>query len=192
MKLQNSNHAQTCSSENILAYLDGDLLPREEMALEVHFAGCKNCSDELNEQKRLLCALDFAFEEKEAGFEVPDDFAKVVVTNAESNVHGLRRPKERYRALFVCVALGLLILIGFGKETEAFVSTSENLIGQSWAFGGYAVQFLHDVGVGVAVVLRYLGQRFVFNSGFSLGILFVFFALTLYLISRLLFGQNRA
>jgi hypothetical protein len=192
MNSQHSNTQDSCSSQKIIAYLESELSPRDEIALERHFAGCKICADELNEQKRILFALDFALEEHKDDLEIPEDFAKVVVTSAESNVRGLRRPQERFRALFVCVALVLLVLVGLGKETGTFVSTSENLIGQSWAFGGYAVQFLHDIGVGVAVVLRCLGQRFVFNSAVSLGVLLVFFAFSSFVISRLLFGQNRA
>jgi predicted anti-sigma-YlaC factor YlaD len=192
MNSQHSNTQDSCSSQKIIAYLEAELSPQDEITLEKHFASCKSCADELNDQKRMLFALDFALEEHENDLEIPEDFAKVVVTSAESNVRGLRRPQERFRALFVCAALGLLVLVGLGKETGAFVNTSESFIGQSWAIGGYALQFLHDIGVGIAVVLRCLGQRFVFNSAISLGILLVFFAVTSFVVSRLLFGQNRA
>ena len=53
-----------CPRPEITAYLDGDLSPREEFDLDLHFAGCAACTDELNQQKKLLCALDFALEEQ--------------------------------------------------------------------------------------------------------------------------------
>lgn len=189
---QNKNGQQPCSRRQIIAYLDGDLQPREEVDLEKHLAGCKSCVAELNDQKKLLCALEFVLEDPEKGFNVPNDFAKVVVTSAESNVRGLRQPKERFRALFVCLVLILLVLAGLGKETESFVSSAEGFSGQSWAIGSYALQFFHDFGVGVAVVLRGLGKHFMFNSAISLGILLVFFALTSFVVKRLLFKQYGA
>lgn len=180
-----------CRRNQIVVYLDGELSPREELELETHFVGCGSCAEELNEQKRLLCALDFALDDCEEVFDVPDDFTKVVVTSAESNVRGLRRPQERFRALFVCAALFLLVLAGLGTETGSFVNNSENIIVQSISASGYAMQFFHDVGVGVAVVLRCLSQRFIFNSAVSLGVLLMFFAFTSFIVSRSLFKHYR-
>jgi anti-sigma factor RsiW len=67
-----------CPRAELAAYIDGELLPREEIELERHLAGCGVCKFELNEQKRLLFALDFALED-EKDFELPANFAKVVV-----------------------------------------------------------------------------------------------------------------
>ncbi len=191
MNLQTAKTESVCSRQQIIAYIEGELSPREEIDLEKHLAVCKGCAEELNEQKKLLFALDFALDENEKEFELPEDFAKVVVTNAESNVSGLRHPKERFKALFVCSALFLLVLIGLGKETGTIVETSEKFVEQFWAVGGFAFHLIHDIAVGFAVILRSLSQRFIFNSAFSLAILFIFFIFTFLIISRLFARQYR-
>ena len=132
MSLQTAKTESNCSRQQVIAYIDGDLSPREEIVLEKHLAVCKSCADELNEQKKLLFALDFALDENEREFELPEDFTKVVVTNAESKVSGLRHPQERFRALFVCSALFLFVLLGLGKETGTFVETSEKFANSFW------------------------------------------------------------
>jgi anti-sigma factor RsiW len=77
-------NSKTCSqTSEIAAYLDGELAAEAEISFERHVAGCEICSERLNEQKRLLCALDFAFEDEKA-FELPKDFVKTVAIRAES------------------------------------------------------------------------------------------------------------
>ena len=78
----------------------------------MHLAHCPACAEELNEQKKMLCALDIALIEDEKEFELPENFTRVVVANAESSVGGLRQPQERFKTLFVCAALFLLVLLG--------------------------------------------------------------------------------
>src|SRR5215207_7269746 len=98
MKPENAQIRTDCPRIEIAAYVDGELSPREEFDLEMHFAVCETCSAELNEQKKLLYALDFALENEDE-IELPENFTKVVVATAESNVKGLRCPRERNRAL---------------------------------------------------------------------------------------------
>lgn len=185
MNLQTAKTEKICSRQQIIAYIDGDLSPREEIVLEKHLAVCKSCAAELNEQKKLLCALDFVLDEHEREFELPEDFTKVIVTSAESNVRGLRRPQERFKALFVCSALFLLVLLGLGEETGNIIKTSEQFVAQFWAIGGFAFNLGHDLAVGIAVILRSLSHRFIFNSAVSLSVLLVFLIFTSLLLSRL-------
>lgn len=184
MTLQIAKTESVCSRQQIIAYVDGDLSPREEIVLEKHLAVCKTCAEELNEQKKLLLALEFALDENEREFELPEEFTKIVVTNAESNVSGLRRPQERFKAFFVCAALFLLILIGLGKETGNVVKTSNQFVAQIWAVGGFAFELIHDLAVGITVILRTLSHRFIFNSAISLGILLLFFIFTSLILTR--------
>jgi anti-sigma factor RsiW len=160
----------------IAAYIDGELLPREEIELERHLASCSDCSRELNEQKKLLCALDFVLE-KEHEIELPENFTKVVVTTAESRVSGLRRPQERSKALFVCTALFLLLLLGLGSETETVLGTFSKFAEQTYAVGGFVLHLIYSFSVGTAIVLRSLSYLFVFNStisaAFFIGFVFV-------------------
>ncbi len=187
MDLQTVTTNEICSQRSeIAAYIDGELLPREELELEMHLTICKSCSYELNEQKKLLCALDFALE-SEREIELPSNFTKVIVTTAESKVSGLRRPQERSKALFVCAALFLLVLLGLGSETESVLNTFGKFAEQFAAVGGFAVHIIYDISIGTAIVLRSLGNQFVFNStvslAFSIGLLFLgLFALTRFVV----------
>ena len=117
MNPQTSTSEKVCPRSELAAYIDGELLPREELELELHLASCLNCTAELNEQKKLLCVLDVALE-REKEIELPANFTRVVVAAAESSVSGLRRPQERFKALFICAALFLVVLAGLGSETE--------------------------------------------------------------------------
>ncbi len=79
---------KVCPKSEIAAYIDGELSPRQELDLELHLAACRSCAEELNEQKKLLCALDFALED-ESEIELPENFTKVIVTNC-------RKQRQRF------------------------------------------------------------------------------------------------
>ena len=165
MNFQDIKNSNECRRADIAAYVDGELAPREELELETHLAACPKCADELNQQKKLLCALDFALEEEH--LELPDNFTKVIVANAESRVSGLRRPNERYNALFICSALFLLVFAGFGNETKNILFASGRLVEQFLAVIGFGAHLAYDIAVGTAVVLRSLCFQYVFGSAVS-------------------------
>jgi hypothetical protein len=182
---------KVCSQhDNIAAYIDGEMLPREEIEFEMHTAVCKQCNEELNEQKTLLQALDFALEDKK-GIELPDNFTRVVVTNAESRVSGLRRPQERFKALFICAALFLLALLGLGGETKTVFETFARFAEQFLAVGGFVWNLVYDVAVGTAIILRSLSHQIVFNSNFSLAVLIGFLLVFLVFLPRFMTRFNR-
>jgi len=180
-----------CSQRSeIAAYIDGELLSREELELEMHLAVCQNCKRELNQQKKLLCALDFALE-NEREIELPKNFTKIVVATAESKVSGLRRPQERSKALFVCAALFLLVLLGLGGETETVLNTFAKFADQFLAVGGFVWNLVYDVAVGTAVVLRSVSSQIVFNSTVAMAFAAGFFFLSLVALSRFIVRSNR-
>ncbi len=190
MNSQTATTEKICSqTSEIAAFIDGELLPCEELELELHLAVCGSCSAELNQQKKLLCALDFALE-NEKQLELPTNFTKIVVANAESKVSGLRRPQERSKALFVCAALFLLVLLGLGGETEMVLNTFGKFAEQFLAVGGFMWNLIYDVSVGTAIVLRSLSSQFIFNSFASLVILIIFGFLSLFLFSRFISTQR--
>lgn len=191
MKKQIENLENLCPRNEIAAYLDGELSPREEMDLELHFTACKKCTAELSEQKKLLCALDFALEEK-SNIELPADFTKTVVVKAESNVSGLRRREERFRALFLCAALFLLIILGLGSETEAALSTFAVFIEQIFAVGSFAAHLVFDFAVALTAILRLIGGQFIYSPLFAILALGAFFILSGYIFSRILTLFNRS
>lgn len=168
---------KTCSQRSdIASYIDGELPASEELELEMHLAVCKECNEELNEQKKLLRVLDFALE-GESEIEMPANFTQIVVANAESKVSGLRRPQERFKALFICAALFLLVLLGLGGETLTVVSGFGKIVEQFLAIFGFLWYLIYDAAYGTAIILRSLSQQIVFNSSVSfvvlLGLVFV-------------------
>lgn len=104
-----------CPSDEIGAYLDAELSPTRSDALEMHFASCSVCRDELNSQKAFLLELSRTLE-TDAAIELPKDFAKVVVTRAESSVSGLRKRSERIAAIGIVALLAGLAVAGFAGD----------------------------------------------------------------------------
>lgn len=189
MNLPNAKIEMICSQRSeIAAYIDGELNSREEIELEMHLINCKSCAAELNEQKKMLLALDCALEtEKE--IELPADFTKVVVANAESKVSGLRRPQERFNALLVCAALFLLIILGLGAEIKTVIGSLGRFADQFTAVGGFFWSFIYDAAIGTAVILRWLNSQVIFNSTvasiFLLGVFFILLSAISHLVIRL-------
>lgn len=191
MNLQTEKQEEACPRMEIAAYIDGELSPREELELERHFAVCASCKAEFNEQKKLLCALDLAFVgEKE--FELPENFTKTIVINAESNVKGLRCPKERSRALFLCAGLFLLIILGLGSETETVFSTFAVFFEQVRAVGGFVGYLIYEAAIALTTILRLIGKQFIFNSTFALVGWGAFLMTFLYMLSRLMLRFSRS
>ncbi len=191
MNLSNPHSENECPRTELAAYIDGELSPREELDLEIHLAKCGICASELNEQKRLLFALDFALE-GEREFELPENFTKVVVANAESKVSGLRCPKERFRAVFVISALFLLFLLGLGGETRTIAGTFFKFGEQIFAVGSFAARFIFDIAVAVSIMLRALSSELVYNSAFSIVFFALFFLTALFALSRLVNRYSQA
>ena len=168
-----------CSQRtDIAAYIDGELLPREELELASHLTVCGECRKEINEQKKLLCVLGFALE-NEKEIELPKNFTKIVVANAESKVSGLRRPQERSTALFVCAALFLLVLLGLGRETETVWNTFADFAEQFLVVAGFAFHLFYDIALGTAIVFRSVGSHLIYNSTVSLALTVVIFSFSL-------------
>jgi anti-sigma factor RsiW len=168
-----------CPPAEIAAYLDGELDQRREAELEAHIAGCATCHTELNEQRRFLCTLTAGLKQ-EAGLELPPEFAKRVVANAESTVAGLRRPRERFNAVFICAALGLFGLFALGPDANRVIGVTLSLVDQLAAVGGFVGRLVYALFVGVAVVLRSAAAPFESDKlvlvaiGLILGVLVVF------------------
>jgi anti-sigma factor RsiW len=190
MNQETLQNQSKCPRIEIAAYVDGELSPREELDLEMHFAACPTCSAELNEQKKLLSALDFALE-NEKQIELPENFTKVVVANAESNVQGLRCPRERNRALLVCAALFLLIFIGLGAETSQTFASFATITEKLWAVGSFFVHLVHDISIAAAVIFRSVFQQYVFKSTVSAVLLGICFVVSFLIFSRLMSRHRR-
>ena len=189
MNFQDVKISNECARADIAAYIDGELAPREELELEMHLAVCESCAEELNEQKKLLCALDFALEEEK--FELPENFTKIVIANAESSVSGLRRRNERFNALFICLALFLLVFAVLGNEAESALFTSGKFIDKFLAIGAFISHLIYDIAIGTIVVLRSLLAQFVYNSAAFLALIVIVFGFSALVFSRLLSRYRR-
>src|SRR3982750_1345587 len=91
-------------SEEIAAYLDGELCATARSEVEQHLKECSACKDKLREQQRLLCTLDFALSD-DPSLRLPVNFSQVVAAHAQADMSGLRQRSEHGRALRLCAAL---------------------------------------------------------------------------------------
>lgn len=180
-KIKNQNN---CPREEISLYLDGELSSNQELMLEKHFAECQGCLDEFNLQKKMLSALDFAFDAREE-IELPKNFTKVVVTKAESSVKGLRSKEEGFRALLLCFPLFLILIVVFGFESRQISPILTESGNRVLAIGGFLFHLTFDISIGIAVILRTLSQKIVFSSAFNLILLGTGFIITFFTFSRI-------
>lgn len=184
MDFVNSKIESLCPREDIGLYLDGELSPNDEILLEKHIAGCDICKEELNLQKQMLSALNFAFEQKNE-VELPRDFTKIIVTKAESGVKGLRCKDERSKALFLSLILLLMIAVGFSGENVKIYSILSSIGNQIATLSGFVFHFAYDISFGIAVILRNLCQKVVINSIFILLSISFLSLISIFFITRI-------
>lgn len=175
-------------SDEIAQFLDGELSPADEILFETHLADCPICAKQLNAQKRLLCALDSAFE-AEKRFELPADFMQNIVVRAESNVSGLRSVDERRRAFVIVAGLFLLgAAAGFvGKKSGVL----PDFVRQILVVGGVLANFCYDFGLALVITARGVARIFAGNSPLLAFFSIVLLVVSLLALARLLRGNSR-
>ena len=152
-----------CPSDEIAAYIDGELSHEQESELESHFAACTVCSTELTYQRQFLCGLSSSLKD-EREMELPPDFAKKIVAHAESSVAGLRRPSERFNAIFICVGLSLFVLFATGAESSKVIAGVSSVVEKISAVGAFLGHIFYSLLLGVIVIIRSLAIQFQFDS----------------------------
>jgi hypothetical protein len=168
----------SCPTEEIAAYIDGELDAAREIELEAHFSECTVCSFELNEQKRFLRDLDASLNCEEP-LDLPVNFTKVIVTNAESSVSGLRRSNERYNALFICAGLTIFVLFALGPEASRVIAAVGQILEQIAIVGGFFGHIVYSVFLGVVIILRSMAAQTSFDLVFTLAMcVIIIFSLT--------------
>lgn len=178
-----------CRSEEIAAYLDGELDARASALFDEHLRACHDCQAELGEQRRLLCALDFALSDDDPALALPQDFALVVATNAESDMSGMRERAEHRRALMWCLALSVLTFAALGSGALLPLKAAARLAASLF---GLIFNAFYDGGAGLAVVLRALGRRFIFEPHPLGFVALLLFLIALALLPRLIVRYHRA
>ena len=152
-----------CPRDEISSYIDGELGPEQELDLEMHFAVCSVCSEELKLQRQFLCALDASLV-SEPEIELPKDFTKVVVATAESRVSGLRRPTERFNAAFICSGLVLVMMFSLGAASGDPLGTFFGVLDKTAAVASFIGHMAYDVAVGAVIIIRSLSSYFILDS----------------------------
>ena len=142
-----------CPSEEIGAYLDAELSTERTAALEAHLPHCSICRDELNSQKLFLLELSRSLELEE-GIDLPNNFAKAIITKAESTVTGLRKRSERAAAAAIILMLLVLSAAGFAGDWVRVTSEAARPLGVFGALFDVAVGFLQSVLFAATFVLK--------------------------------------
>lgn len=175
---------QTCPSPDIAAYVDGELSSGDELGLEIHIAQCGVCREDLNLQKSFLNALNLSIEEEDA-IELPPDFTKTVVVNAESRVSGLRLPNERRNAALISIGLIVFSLVLLGGNADSAVAATAAVVEKIVVVLAATAHFVYDLALGSTIVFKSLAASLVFQSGAGIGLFVVIFVVSLYSFSRL-------
>jgi hypothetical protein len=179
-----------CPSDEIAAYIDGELSPKREFELDAHFVECSFCAEELNQQKQFLCQLDLSLKHGN-DLDLPADFTKTIVANAESTVSGLRRPREQFNAMFICVGLFLFVLFASGADAGRMLRGIPVMFEQVMAVGSFFGHLIYSVFIGVSIILRSFAAQFRYDLAIAV-VLTAVSAAALMFISRRALRMRRA
>ena len=160
--MSNSNY--TCQTDNIAAYIEGDLEPASRLALEEHLKQCAHCASELQAQRLFMCELDSALASP-FDLAVPADFARVVAVHAKSDMRGARDSAEHARALRFCIILGLaaFALLGFASS-KAVIINVRSVAGKVFGVLGLFSQSIFDAAAGFTVLSRVVSRGIIADS----------------------------
>jgi anti-sigma factor RsiW len=184
------SETEMCPRDDIAAYVDGELSTEAAGALELHIDGCPACSRSLRQQRQFLAALSASLDNEKA-IDLPEDFTKKIVTNAESSVSGVRRPHELFTAICISAALFLFVLFAFGGETFAVASAAGAVGEKLLAVGSFILKIAGNAVYAIAVVSRSLAGYFD-ASVLAVSVAVVLAALFVFFSSRWMFRRRSA
>lgn len=182
MKDSPAEFAFNCPAEEISAYIDGELPADDELALESHIGNCEICRKDLNDQKGFLLALSDTLE-REIPIELPENFTRSVVVNAESKVSGLRDRKQRSSAFLIGGVLLVLAVAAVGSFTGVF-SPLTTALDKLLSLGRAVVQVAADLLYAIAAMFRSILQTQTFSTALT------YIAISLAVASILYFGSR--
>ena len=188
--MQDLIHDHDCRTEDVAAYLDGELSGAASESFEAHLKTCARCTTELRTQRQLLCTLDLAFSER--SFELPRNFSRIVAAHAESDLSGMRKKSERRRAFQLCALLALLAFALLGAASGALVfQPARSFLRLAGSLLDLVWRALYDAGTGAAVIVRLVGRALIlapYGSGLFLVLPFV---IAIALLPRLIANYHR-
>lgn len=190
MSLSTENTA--CPTEDVAAYLDGELSGVAQEVFEAHLAGCAACAAELRTQRQLLCTLDAAFGDS-GRFNLPQNFTRVVAAHAENNLRGVRDKVERRRALKLCAILALAAFALLGATSRVIVFQPVRSFGQiTVRVLDLLGQTIYDAAIGAGIILRMIGRAAVVNP-YGIGAMIALaFLVAISVLPRLIANYHRS
>ncbi len=185
------HNTRACPANEISAYIDAELSPARELEIEAHFVVCGECAEELNLQKQFLCGLNSSMKH-EGEVDLPADFARHIVANAESTVAGLRRPRERYNAIFICTAMLLFGLFALGADAGRVFNGVGVAFEQVSAVGGFFARVVYSIFLGFAIIIRSLAAQIQVGDGSLFVVATVVGSVLVMYVSRKVLRTDRA
>src|SRR6266849_3797380 len=184
-------HDHECRTEDVAAYLDGELDGAAAESFEAHLKACARCTTELRMQRQLLCTVDLVI--REPAGELPGNFSRVVAAHAESDLSGMRKKSERRRAVQLCALLALLAFALLGAASSALVfQPARSFLRIAGSLLDLVSRALYDAGIGAAVIVRVVGRALIV-APHGLGLILVLpFVIALALLPRLIVNYHRA
>ena len=188
--MTNSEHI--CQTENIAAYVDGELESAFRLKLEEHIDDCSRCASELEAQRLFMCELDSVLA---SPFElaVPPDFAQVVAVHAESDMRGVRDRSEHARAFKFCLILSLIAfaLLGF-TSSKALLVNAQSLVDKTFSVFGLFGRTLYDAASGLVVMGRVFSRSLTPSTRLGGFVALIIVAFIIGLLSVLISRYHRA
>jgi anti-sigma factor RsiW len=172
----------TCSVDDISAFIDGELSSDNEAVFESHLAECQNCRHELNEQKIFLSAVNASLESKEK-ITVPINFTRTIIANAESNVSGLRDPSERSPAIWICSMILIKSIFAVGAESLGILS---RIAQTATVLADFAAKIFNTIAVATGVIMRSFAAASSVESPMFIYLAAIVFILSVYVCVRLI------
>jgi hypothetical protein len=153
-------HSSACKSEEVAAFLDGELDRAARTQFEQHLKECASCAERLREQRRLLCTLDFALGNDRALPVLPVNFARIVAAHAQSDMSGMRAHSEHKRALWLCVMLAAAatLLIGAAALSESVIAPLRAITKPLAMLVGFFWHTIYNAVAGLVVISRMSGH----------------------------------
>jgi anti-sigma factor RsiW len=181
-----------CDLEDVAAYLDGELTSAALDRFEQHAKACVACADELRMQRQLLCTLDVAFNDSH-GFDLPNNFARVVTARAENDLSGMRNRRERRRAVQLCAVLALVAFGLLGAATRTVVlDPLRSFFRTTRVLSDFVWQAASQAASGALVVVRMIGRAALLTQTGSRFFLVLAFLLSISFLSLLIVKYHRA
>jgi hypothetical protein len=179
-----------CNLEDIVAYLDGELIGSALTRFEAHVESCQFCRSELTLQRQFFCELDAAISD-EADAPAPVGFSRIITAHAQMDMRGVRSKTEHYRAVRLMIVLALAAFAFLGATAITVISSGARVITLTVSsLIRFFASALYDAGASGVVISRVISRKYLLESG-SLVWLIMVLVLFLLVLSGLMLSYHR-